>query len=313
MNRVDRLLALILFLQSRRVTTAAQLAEHFELSLRTIYRDIAALGQAGVPIVSEAGVGYSLMRAYQLPPVHFTAEEASALVTGGLLVEQFADASVKAQMRSALLKVRAILPRDYKERISRLEEGLATTAHSQSPPQADLSRLQRALAERKVLRFTYQGAGQLKATKRVVEPLGLIHYLERWHLIAWCRACADYRDFRTDRIGNVTALHETFVPRQDFSLAKYLRTQMPAPTLRARVQFTPLAADRAKREWWLGVVSEEPTSDTIVLTLAAVDWERLVGWLLSFGSQATVLAPDSLRQQVVAAAKTAAAHHAKGC
>src|SRR6187551_462883 len=99
MNRVDRLLALIVFLQSRRVVTAEQLAAHFELSVRTIYRDLAALGEAGVPIVAEAGVGYALLRGYHLPPVNFTAEEASALVTGGLLVGQFADASVRTRMQ----------------------------------------------------------------------------------------------------------------------------------------------------------------------------------------------------------------------
>jgi hypothetical protein len=91
MNRVDRLLALM--------------AAHFELSARTIYRDLAALGQSGVRIVAESGVGYTLMRGYHLPPVNFTTEEASALATGGLLVEQFADAAVKAQMHSALLSL----------------------------------------------------------------------------------------------------------------------------------------------------------------------------------------------------------------
>jgi predicted DNA-binding transcriptional regulator YafY len=101
MNRVDRLLALILFLQSKRLTTAEEMARHFELSVRTIYRDLSALGEAGVPIAAEAGVGYTLMKGY---PVNFTAEEASALVTGGMLVEQFTDASLKAQMHSALLK-----------------------------------------------------------------------------------------------------------------------------------------------------------------------------------------------------------------
>src|SRR5688572_17067062 len=129
MNRVDRLLALILHLQSRRVTTAEHLAEHFGLSVRTIYRDLAALGEAGVPIVAEAGVGYGLLRGYHLPPVNLTPEEASAVVTGGMLVEQFADASVRAQMHSALLKVRAILPRDHQERVARLERSLATLAH----------------------------------------------------------------------------------------------------------------------------------------------------------------------------------------
>jgi predicted DNA-binding transcriptional regulator YafY len=310
MNRVDRLLAQILFLQSRRVVTAEQMAAHFELSVRTIYRDLAALGEAGVPIVAEAGVGYTLMRGYHLPPVNFTTEEASALVTGGLLVEQFADAMVKAQMHSALLKVRAVLPRDHQERITRLERGLATTANVQAPTQADLSLLQQALAGLRVLSFSYQGGGKTMATERIVEPCGLIHYLERWHLIAWCRASRDYRDFRTDRITRVTALRETFTPREDFSVAQYIRA-MPAPTLRARVKFTPLAADRAKREWWLGVVDEVLVSDGIVLTLAAVEWENLVRWLLSFEREVTVLSPESLRKSLVAVAGSVAAHHGK--
>lgn len=310
MNRIDRLLAQILFLESRRVVTAQEMAAHFELSIRTIYRDVAALGQAGVPIMAEAGVGYSLMKGYHLPPVNFTTEEASALVTGGLLVEQFADAAVKAQMYAALLKVRAILPRDHQERIARLERGLATSANVKAPVQADLSLLQQALANRRVLRFGYQGAGKAETTERIAEPLGLIHYLERWHLIAWCRSSRDYRDFRTDRMTDVTALRETYTPREDFSLAQYIRT-MPAPNLRARVQFTQLAADRAKREWWLGVLDEESVPDGIVLTLAAVEWENLVRWLLSFEREVTVLTPESLRRSLVTAAENAAAHHAK--
>jgi len=310
MNRVDRLLALILFLQSRRVVTAEQMAAHFELSVRTIYRDLVALGQAGVPVVAEAGVGYTLMRGYHLPPVNFTTEEASALVTGGLLVEQFADATVKAQMHSALLKVRAVLPRDHQERIARLERGLATTANTKPPAQADLSLLQHALANRRVLRFSYQGAGKDEPSERIAEPLGLTHYLERWYLIAWCRASCDYRDFRTDRMTVVAEVRENFNPREDFSLAQYIRT-MPAPKLRARVRFTPLAADRAKREWWLGILDEKRVSDGIVLTLAAAEWESLLRWLLSFECEVTVLAPESLRESLVAAAETAAAHHEK--
>jgi predicted DNA-binding transcriptional regulator YafY len=310
MNRVDRLLALILFLQSRRVVTAEQMAAHFELSVRTIYRDLVALGQAGVPIVAEAGVGYTLMRGYNLPPVNFTTEEASALVTGGLLVEQFADSAVRAKMQSALLKVRAVLPRDHQERISRLERGLATTANVKTPAQADLSFLQQALANLQVLSFSYQSAGKDAPTERIAEPCGLIHYLQRWHLIAWCRASRDYRDFRTDRMTNLTAVKETFTPRQDFSVAQYIR-EMPTPALHARVKFTPLAADRALREWWLGVVGEVRVSDGTVLTLATVEWENLVSWLLSFKCDAMVLTPESLRKSLVKAAGNVAAHHQK--
>ena len=310
MNRVDRLLALILLLQSRRVVTAEIMATHFELSVRTIYRDLAALGEAGVPIVAEAGVGYSLMRGYHLPPVNFTTDEASALVMGGLLVEQFADVSVKERMHSALLKVRAVLWPDHQDRIRRLERALATTANADAPMQADLSLLQEAIAERSILRFSYLGAGKVEATQRIVEPLGLIHYLGRWHLVAWCRSARGYRDFRTDRMSGVAATRGAFTPRDEFSLAQYIRS-MPAPNLRARVLFTPLAADRAKREWWLGVIDETSRADGIMLTLAAVEWDGLVRWLLSFGCEATVLAPVSLRRSLVAMAKDTAVHHAK--
>ena len=109
MNRVDRLVAIALRLQSRRLVRAEDLAGHFEVSVRTVYRDINALCEAGVPIISEAGVGYSLAKGYHLPPVMFTAEEASALSIGGKLVEHLTDASLRKEMDSALLKSRKIL------------------------------------------------------------------------------------------------------------------------------------------------------------------------------------------------------------
>jgi predicted DNA-binding transcriptional regulator YafY len=129
MNRIDRLTAMILMLQGHRVVTAEQLAEHFELSVRTVYRDISALGEAGVPIVAEAGVGYSLMRGYHMPPVMFTEEEAAALFTSGELCEQFGDESLKQSMKGALLKVRAALPDDRKDFLRRLGDVLRRTTH----------------------------------------------------------------------------------------------------------------------------------------------------------------------------------------
>lgn len=311
MNRVDRLLGLILFLQSRPLSTAEEMAAHFRKSVRTIYRDIAALGDAGVPVVAQAGVGYSLARGFHLPPVSFTAEEAGALVTGGLLVERFADGSVTRPLRPALMKILAVLPQPMQVRMLRLEKSMATTAQPSAPVGgADLSRLQSALAERRPIRMSYQGWGKSTAEKRVVEPLGLIHYLERWHLIAWCRARGELRDFRTDRMSRVTVLDECFEPKLEFSPEEYLKS-MPRPDLRAELRFQPEHADRARREWWQGVIEDRETAAGTVMTLAAVEWERLVNWLLTFGSAVEILSPPSLRQSVVRAAKAAAAHHAK--
>ncbi len=98
MNRTDRLVAMVLFLQGRRVVRAEELARHFEITVRTVYRDMAALSEAGVPLAGEEGVGYSLMKGYHLPPVMFTSEEAMALFVGGEMVKQFTDASLVSPM-----------------------------------------------------------------------------------------------------------------------------------------------------------------------------------------------------------------------
>src|SRR5204863_5534543 len=159
MNRVDRLMAIVVHLQSRRVVRAEDIAADFEISVRTVYRDIAALGEAGIPVMAEPGVGYGLVKGYHLPPVMFTAEEASALFIGGKLVEHLTDASLRKQMESALLKIRSVLPRDRQDYLDRLERSTVVVA----PGPAAVPRLssetlipiQRALAERRVLALDY--------------------------------------------------------------------------------------------------------------------------------------------------------------
>ncbi|MER0836463.1 YafY family protein [Pseudomonas aeruginosa] len=302
MNRTDRLLALILHLHTRRHVTAEQLAEHFGLSVRTIYRDLAALGEAGVPIAVEAGLGYSLMKGYSLPPVSFTEQEASALATGGMLVGQLTDESLRERIRSALAKVRAVLPATQQARLDVLENSLSTAAKP-VPAQVSLDLLQQALCHRRVLRFGYQGVNRDEATEREVEPQGLIYYMERWHLIGWCRLRGDYRDFRTDRMRDVSMLDETTAPRGDFMRC------MPAATLHARLWFTRQAADRALREWWLGLVEETVQADGHVIVLSTTEWAPLATWLLSFGTAVRVLEPMRLREELVRLAGEMARHH----
>src|SRR5437867_3213695 len=152
MNRIDRLMATVVLLQSRRVVRAEDIAAHFEISLRTVYRDIAALGEGGIPIMAEAGVGYSLVKGYHLPPVMFTTDEASALSTGGQLVEHLTDTSLRKQMESALLKIRSVLPRDRQDYLDRLQRSTAVVVRgSNTMPRLSgemLIPIQRAIAER---------------------------------------------------------------------------------------------------------------------------------------------------------------------
>ncbi len=313
MNRMDRLMAMVLFLQGRRLTRAEDLAQHFGLSIRTVYRDLAALSEAGVPIVAEAGVGYSLLKGYHLPPVTFTPEEAGALATGGVLVERMTDASLTAPMRSALLKIRAVLPRDQQERLERIENAtlLQSPDGAVVDTHATLSDIQEALASRKILRIRYRTAKRDEVNERDVEPLGLLHYLQYWHLIAWCRLRGDVRDFRLDRIQKLSIVNEHFVVRPELTLADYLaELTEPSCSVTARIKFSKDIAERAKRDWSLGFLKEEILPDGVVLTVAAGAMDWFTGWLLSYGTCATVLEPPELRTMLVDAAERLAKHHA---
>ena len=308
-------MAIALRLQSRRVVRAEDLADHFEISVRTIYRDMAALGEAGIPIISEAGVGYSLVKGYHLPPVMFTAEEASALSIGGKLVEHLTDASLRREMESALLKIRSVLPRDRQDYLDRLERSTKIVSpNAATPPRLSsqtLTPVQRALAERRVLELDYQGSNRQDLTKRKVESLGLIYYGDNWHLIAYCRLRQDVRDFRTDRILKLQLQNEIFSGHTDFSLKSYLEAKRCEGKFEmARIRFDAKVMDRVRRERSWGVVEIRSAPDGTEVTLLDSSLEWLAEWVLSFGSLAQVLAPERLQKLVASEAEKVAAKYA---
>jgi predicted DNA-binding transcriptional regulator YafY len=314
MNRTDRLVALVMLLQSRHVTTAAHMAGHFEVTERTIYRDLAALGEAGVPILGEAGVGYTLMRGYHLPPVMFSSEEALALVTGGLLTERMTDDTTRTAIRSALDKVCVVLPSDLQRRVHRLRESVQVHGLKPGVGPVPLGKLQTALADARVVRMRYRGIDRGEITVREVEPLGLTFYLGHWHLVAWCRLRKDVRDFRADRIHAVEITAEASPPHADFDLEKYLaRTWMPEPRETVEIEFHPRLVETVRRYWGPAIVEERPSTQAVRITLTHHSREigHVARWLLSFGTQARVIAPAALRHQVIAQAREALEHHRK--
>ena len=300
-------MATVVHLQSRRVVRAEDIAARFEISVRTVYRDLEALGEAGIPIISEAGVGYSLVKGYHLPPVMFTLEEASALSLGGKLVEHLTDASSRKQMESALLKIRSVLPLERRDYLDRLERSTTVVTQGSDPiPRLSSQALipvQRGLAERRVLAIDYQGAQRPDITRREVEPLGLVYYADNWHLIGYCRLRRDVRDFRTDRIREVQVRSELFSGHDDFSLRRYLEAAAHEGKFQtALVKFHARVMQRVRQEWACRLVDEKSASDGVVVTLLAYSLEWLVPWILSFGSNALVLAPRQLQELVASQA-----------
>lgn len=311
-------MATVVHLQSRRVVRAEDIAAHFEISVRTVYRDLEALGQAGIPIIGEAGVGYSLVKGYHLPPIMFTVEEASALSLSGKLVENLTDASLRKQMESALLKIRSVLPLERRDYLDRLERSTTVVPYGsgQTPrlSSESLIPVQRALAERRVLAMEYQGAQRPGITRREVEPLGLVYYADNWHLIGYCRLRRDVRDFRTDRIRQVQVRNELFSGHDDFSLKRYLEAAANAGKFEtAWVKFSLECIEKVRREWSGRLVEEKAEADGVVVTLMAYSLEWLAPWILSFGCRARVVAPDKLAQIVATEADKIATTYQRPC
>lgn len=316
MNRTDRLVAMVLHLQGRRVVRAEELAEHFEVNIRTVYRDISALAEAGVPICGEAGVGYTLMKGYQLPPVMFTAEEAMALFVGGELVKQFTDASLQAPMVSALDKLRAVLPKDRQDHIEKLTQRTIVLGQSmqRTSPEAAGQRwllpVQQGVVLRRVLRMSYRGREREEDVQRDVEPLGIVYYGGAWYMVGWCRLRQDYRHFRIDRIRRLELSPMVFAPREDFSLAEHMRESDDRhQTVPVRIWFAKRVQDRARRESYATLIEAKVRDGGAEFELYAWSLEWMARWLLSFGDRAEAMEPPELRELVRAEAEKIVEKH----
>lgn len=223
-KRISRLTAILLQLQTKRIITSTTLAQKFGVSVRTIYRDIRVLEQAGVPISTEDGKGYSLMEGYRIPPVMFTESEANALITIEQVMTKNSDISLVKAYSDAIIKIKAVLQYAAKDNVDLLGNRIAVSpAIPNITTSNSLTLIQKALTAFKILNITYWSEHKDEKTERNIEPFALYYTLqESWALIAYCHLRKDYRMFRLDRILNITQLESDFIPHK-LTLASYLK------------------------------------------------------------------------------------------
>lgn len=298
-------MGILLQLQTRRVVRGQVLAERFGVSLRTIYRDLRTLEEAGVPLYGEAGVGFSLAEGYSLPPVMFTRDEATALLTGEKLAARLTDEQTAAHSRAAMDKLRAVLrrpDRDYLESLASRIQVLRLRTQPAAPAADNPThqRLLTAVATQRVVRLRYR-AGQADAcTERDVEPIGC--YLQQhWHLVAYCRLRQDFRDFRFDRIEHLELRDEPFAPRPETLQSYWSAQEIRRQELEvARVRFQPgsvRSIQDTKHQY--GWVREELLPDGMVeMAFLPGGLPYLAAWLLPQAGSFTAVAPPELRQQL---------------
>ncbi len=213
-KRLSRLTAILTQLQTKRLLTATELASKFSVSVRTIYRDIRALEQSGVPVLTEEGKGYTLMEGYRLPPIMFTESQANALIIAEQLVLKNKDASFVKNYSEAIEKIKAVLKHSVKDKANLLAERTRFSQNSNNERNSNnLSELQFALTNFYLTRIEYTNEAN-KATSRLIEPFALLSTQENWLLVAWCRLRKEFRFFRLDRINKLHVLTEKFIPHK---------------------------------------------------------------------------------------------------
>ncbi|AUP80552.1 helix-turn-helix transcriptional regulator [Flavivirga eckloniae] len=212
-NRLSRLTAILIQLQTKRIVTASELASKFDVSKRTIYRDIKALEQSGVPVLTEEGKGYTLMDGYKVPPVMFTESQANALILAEQLVLKNKDASFIKDYSEAIDKIKSILRYSTKDKANLLANRTQyNQVINQERNSNNLSDLQNALTNYNLVKIQYVNK-EGTATSRQIEPFALLNS-ENWYLIAWCRLRKEFRFFRLDRIQKTEILSEYFEPHK---------------------------------------------------------------------------------------------------
>ena len=221
--RLARLTGIITYLQSGGIITARQIADKYDISIRTIYRDIRTLEQSGIPIISEEGKGYSLMEGYKLPPVMFSEKEALALIMAEQLIAKNKDQSLVAHYQNAITKIKSVLRLSQKTQIELLEQRIQVRNNSENEKSSDLLiSIQSAIANFQLMEMEYCSLDNVLSSRKL-EPFAVYTTNGNWVMIAFCRLRKDFRAFRLDRIQSLQPLPEHFEPHK-ISLEEYLES-----------------------------------------------------------------------------------------
>jgi predicted DNA-binding transcriptional regulator YafY len=303
MNRIDRVSAILIQLQSKRVVKAQDIADRFNISLRTVYRDIKALDEAGVPVIGEAGIGFSIMEGYRLPPIMFTKEEATAFLTAGKMVEKFTDSSTRSGYESALFKVKAVLKYSEKDYVDDIEEHIAVVKNPYLPASTNdhihLQTILHHIFSKTILDIGYYANHSQQYSNRLVEPIGIFYLGNNWYMIAYCHLRKDYRHFRTDRISYINPTEKHYV-QQHPSLNSFLEKMKAEKELKQVVIRVDKEVLRyfGEQKYYNGFVSEKEVDGKMEMHFLTQSLNGFARFFLMFGEHADIISPAGLKDTI---------------
>jgi predicted DNA-binding transcriptional regulator YafY len=314
MNRTDRLLAIVLELQGRGRRRSEDLAATFEVSKRTIYRDIEALCQMGVPVVSVPGRGYSLVEGYFLPPLRFTADEAIILTLGSDVMAQSFDAEYRLAAESGSRKIVGALPEELRDEVQSLQESIRFMVRDSpagSPVDSFLQQIRRAIIGHYVIGFEYHTrhgrADSGTWSYREVDPYGLVNLGGAWYVPGYCHMQKGTRIFRVQRMENLRVLDRHFTRPAGFKIGK--RTGGDDRNTIVRALFSPDIVSWVRESPSFFSIAQEDTPDGLLVTFSVREEKDILQYILGWGRHVRVLEPQSFVQRIAEEAEVILQHH----
>jgi predicted DNA-binding transcriptional regulator YafY len=304
LNRIERISAILIQLQSKKIVKAQEIADRFEISLRTVYRDIRALEATGVPLMGEAGIGYSLVDGYRLPPIMFSKEEAISFLTAEKLVEKFTDETTKNAYNSALYKIKAVLKSKEKNELNSLAEHIVIAENTYLPKTENKNVIEpilKSIIEKNQISIEYFTNYKQEKSDRIVEPVGIFHRSNNWYMIAYCTLRLDYRNFKINRISNLE-VQDTHFTQNHPSLKSFLEITSNQPELQKIVIHISKEILRflTDEKYYQGFVSEQEIDENkSELTFLSASISGFAVWFRMLESHAEIIEPQNLKQLVI--------------
>lgn len=300
LKKLDRVTAILTQLQSKPTVRAQDLAAKFDVSIRTIYRDVKTLENAGIPIIGEAGNGYSLMDGYKLPPVMFTKQEVLSFITAEKLMQKFSHESLGSHYQTAMEKVRSVLRHSDKNLIRDIEKQIDVYNHhprSEDTVKNVIPTILESIADKTQLIIEYKTVDS-RVTNRTIEAVGVFFEFNFWYIMAFCTLRKDFRQFRVDRILQILKTQNPF--SQEYGQINDYRRYSNGEKTRVRLLVEKkIMGHIVNSKRYYGIIEEKETEHGIEMTFDT-EWieEGFPRWLITFADYATVLEPESLKIKV---------------
>jgi predicted DNA-binding transcriptional regulator YafY len=300
-KRFDRILQIFFLLQSKFIVSTEDLKTRFDISERTIYRDLKALEQAGVPIVNESGSGYSIMEGFRLQPSRFSQEEILSLMVAQKVMEKHETQFVKKNFEAALIKIKSSFQVHQKQDFLNLEDKLHFKVNFQSNDYLPniIETILNGTLKKKITTISYLKSGDANAVSRNLEPIGVLHENGAWYLYAFCHLRKDYRNFRLDRIKRIAVLDEDFT-MEHLSINEFKSINQTGTVTRIAVS---VDKKYAQFLFWerqsFGFVAESIGTDTVVMHFdCPLHPTSFVRWFMKFVDVGEIQEPVYLQNEL---------------